>query len=325
MKYIRLGNTDLTVSKIGLGMMTYGDPNWRKWVLSENDSFPIIRKAVDLGVNFFDTADVYSLGASEELTGRLLKQFLRREEMVIATKVYFFMTHDANDGCLSREHILKAVDGSLRRLGTDYIDLYQVHRFDYSTPIEETMSALNEVVKAGKVRFLGASSMYTHQFVKMQCIAQINNLSLFKTMQNHYNLIYREEEREMIPYCLQEGIGIIPWSPLARGFLVGNRSVNSGGATVRAKTDHLAGKLYYQANDFVVLQKLLTFANERDFKPAQVALAWLLHKKISSPIIGATKIWQLEEAVGALDINLSETDIKYLEESYLPHSIREHY
>lgn len=305
--------------------MSYGSKKWREWVLEEEEGRPFIRRALELGINFFDTADMYSLGASEEILGRALHDFGSRDKVVIATKVYNPMNDDPNGRGLSRKHILHAVDDSLRRLGTDYIDLYQIHRFDYDSPVEETMEALHDVVKAGKARYIGASSMWTWQFVKMQYLADRNGWTRFVSMQNHYNLIYREEEREMIPYCLEEGIGIIPWSPFARGFLAGNRSADRSGETTRSKTDDYAHKMYYGPSDFAVVDKLTEIASARGVSNAQVALAWILSRPgVTAPIIGATKMHHLEDAVAAESLHLDANEIHALNEAYQPHQVLGH-
>ena len=325
MEYVNLGRTGLKVSRICLGTMTYGTPNWRPWVLDEEESRPFFRRALELGVNFFDTADMYSLGVSEEVTGRALRDFSRREELVIASKVYFPMGDGPNQGGLSRLHIMRAVEDSLRRLGTDYIDLYQIHRWDYETPIEETLQALHDLVRSGKVRYIGASSMYAWQFAKSLYLADLQGWTRFVSMQNHYNLVYREDEREMLPLCRAEGIGVIPWSPLARGFLTGNRSSQDYIESKRAKTDDYAQHLYYRDTDFDVVARVVDLAERRDVKPAQIALAWLLHQEgVTAPIIGASKMFHLEDAVAALDIELSEKDVDYLEEPYQPHPVLGH-
>lgn len=322
MEYVNLGHTGLKVSRICLGMMTYGTPSWREWVLDEDASQPFIRRAVERGINFFDTADMYSLGVSEEVTGRALRRYARREEIVIASKVYFAMTDGPNGGGLSRKHILDAVDASLQRLGTDYIDLYQIHRWDYNTPIEETLEALNDVVRAGKVRYIGASSMYAWQFAKALFTSDLNGWARFVSMQNHYNLVYREEEREMIPLCVDQGVGVIPWSPLARGFLAGNRSRARHDETKRSQTDNIAHDYYYQDTDFEVVRRVEEVAQQRGVTPAQIALAWLLNKDtITSPIIGASKLDHLDQALDALDIVLSDGEMARLEEPYQPHPV----
>lgn len=325
MQYVNLGKTGLKVSRICLGMMTYGTSKWRDWVLDEDASRPFIQRALELGINFFDTADIYSLGVSEEVTGRALKDFAKRDEVVIATKVYNPMGDKPNQRGLSRKHIMQAIDDSLRRLGTDYVDLYQIHRWDDETPIEETLEALNDVVRAGKARYIGASSMYAWQFAKALYLADQHGWVRFVSMQNHYNMVYREEEREMIPLCIDQGIGIIPWSPLARGFLAGNRTRNKSGETTRSKSDAFAHSMYYQDNDFETLGRVTELAKARGCAPAQIALAWMLHKPgITSPIIGASKMPHLEEAVAALDIKLSSEDMEYLEGPYQPHPILGH-
>ncbi len=325
MNYTNLGRTGLQVSRICLGTMTYGSTAWRDWVLTEEQARPFFARALEAGVNFFDTADAYSEGLSEEITGRALRDMARRDEVVLATKVFFPMGSRPNQGGLSRKHILDAIDASLRRLGTDYVDLYQIHRFDPLTPIEETMEALHDVVRAGKARYIGASSMYTWQFASMQHTADRNGWTRFVAMQNHYNLIYREEEREMIPYCRQTGVGIIPWSPLARGFLAGNRTPDKSGETARSRSDSFAHSMYYQEADFAVLEAVETVARARGLSSAQVALAWMLHKPgVTSPIIGASKIAHLEEAIAALDIQLSEEEMASLEAPYRPHPIFGH-
>ena len=325
MQYLNLGRTGLKVSRLCLGMMTYGSTNWRAWVLDEEQGRPIIQKAVESGINFFDTANAYSKGVSEEITGRALRDFARREEVVIATKVFFPYNEKPNQGGLSRLHILRAVEDSLRHLGTDYIDLYQIHRYDPETPLDETLEALHDLVKSGKVRYIGASSMYAWQFTKSLYLADLHNWTRFISMQNHYNLVYREEEREMIPVCLAEGIGIIPWSPLARGFLAGNRSREDWGETIRAKTDGFGQTLYYRDADFQIVERVEEVAKQRGVSPAQIALAWILHKPgITSPIIGASKMYQLEEALAALEISLTPEEMTILEELYQPHPVLGH-
>lgn len=326
MEYVNLGQSGLKVSRICLGMMSYGSSQWRKWVLDEEASRPFVRRALELGVNFFDTANMYSRGVSEEVTGRALKDFARRHEIVLATKVYFATSEtDPNARGLSRKHIMDAIDDSLRRLGTDYVDLYQIHRWDQTTPIEETMEALHDVVKAGKARYIGASSMYAWQFAKAQQIAERNGWTRFISMQNHYNLAYREEEREMIPLCLDQGVGLLPWSPLARGFLAGNRTRGGTAPTTRASTDDFAQAMYYADEDFDVVERLTAVAARRDTSPAQVALAWLLHKPgVAAPIIGATKMAHLEQAVEALAVTLSAEEMAELEAPYRPHRVLGH-
>jgi len=325
MEYTRLGTTGLKVSRICLGMMSYWTSKWREWVLDEEESRPFIRRALELGINFFDTADMYSLGVSEEVTGRALRDFARRDEVVVATKVYHPMSDKPNAGGLSRKHVLESIDASLKRLGMDYVDLYQIHRWDYETPIEETLEALHDVVRAGKALYVGASSMYAWQFAKALYTADLHGWPRFVSMQNHYNLIYREEEREMNPLCLAEGVGLIPWSPLARGFLAGTRSREDYGETTRAKTDAYARDMYYQEGDFEVVDRVTELARRLGVRPAQVAMAWLLHRPgVVAPIIGATKMKHLEEAVAALEIELGEEEIKSLEEPYRTHPILGH-
>lgn len=327
MQYVRLGKTGLMVSRLCLGTMTYGTSTWRDWVLDEAQSRPFIEKALDAGITFFDTADIYSNGVSEEVVGRALADMVDdREDVVIATKCCFGTVGDKpNRHGLSRKHILDACDRSLKRLGVDYIDLYQIHRFDGSAPMEETLSALDHLVRVGKVRYLGASSMHAWQFAKFLYLADRHGLTRFVAMQNHYNLIYREEEREMMPLCREEGVGLIPWSPLARGFLAGNRHKQGGGDTARAKSDDYATRLYYQDNDFEVAERNLAVAERLGVKPMQTALAWMLTKPgIAAPIIGASKLTHIDDAVAALDISLSEADVAELEELYRPHPVLGH-
>jgi len=325
MKYVNLGRTGLKVSRICLGTMTYGTSKWRDWVLDEEDARPFFKRALELGINFFDTADMYAGGASEEVTGRALRDFARREEVVIATKVFNPMSDDPNDRGLSRKHIMDAIDNSLRRLGTEYVDLYQTHRWDYETPIEETMEALHDVVKSGKARYIGASSMYAWQFAKAQHAADLHGWTRFVSMQNHYNLVYREEEREMIPLCIEEGVGVIPWSPLARGFLAGNRTRDKSGSTTRSKSDSFAHSMYYQEDDFSIVDRVTALAGQLGVTPAQVALGWMLHRPgITSPIVGASKMAHLEQAVTAADIELSAEHMAFLEEPYRPHPVLGH-
>ena len=322
MEYINLGKTDLRVSRLCLGMMSFGSKSWRPWVLTEEESRPFIKHALELGINFFDTADMYSRGVSEEILGRAIKDFAKRDQVIIATKVFFPMNEDPSDRGLSRKHILKAIDASLKRLGIDYIDLYQTHRFDKHTPIEETMQALHGIVKAGKVRYIGASSMFAYQFAKMQYVAEMNGWTKFVSMQNHYNLVYQEEEREMIPFCREEGIAIIPWSPLARGFLTGSRKREAHEETSRETSDNFARELYYQESDFQIVDRVVELAKKKEVKPAQIALAWLLNKGyITAPILGATKIEHIDDAVAALEIKLTDEENKFLEELYQPHKV----
>ncbi len=322
MDYINLGSTGLKVSRICLGMMTYGSKKWREWVLEEAEGRPFMRQALDAGINFFDTADMYSDGASEEFLGKMVKEFgLTRENVVIATKLYNPMGEGPNQRGLSRKHIHHAVDASLRRLQVDYIDLYQIHRFDHETPIEETMEALHDLVKAGKVLYIGASSMYAWQLANMQFAAERHGWTKFATMQNHYNLLYREEEREMIPYCRSEGMGIIPWSPLARGLLAGSRKA----ATTRSGTDTIAKKMYTSDADEKVVDRVAEVAARRGVPPAQLALAWLLHKPgVTAPIVGASKPHHLSDAISATTLKLTADEITALEEPYVPHNVLGH-
>ena len=340
MHYTRLGRSGLTVSRIALGMMSYGTPQWRPWVLDEAASRPLVRQAVELGINFFDSADMYSGGESEVLTGRFVREFCRRDEAVIATKLYYPVGLEfggaqrsaatpaprPNTSGLSRKRVLHAVDASLQRLGTDYIDLYQIHRFDPATPLEETMEALHDVVKAGKVRYLGACSMWAWQFAKAQAIARERGWTPFVSMQNHYNLAYREEEREMIPLCRDQGVGLIPWSPLARGFLAGNRKREDkdSGETSRAKTDDIAQKYYYRDSDFTVLEALSALAARRGVSNATLAYAWLLRKGVTAPIVGASKPYQLDHAAAAVDVALADDEVAQLEAAYEPHPVIGH-
>jgi 1-deoxyxylulose-5-phosphate synthase len=325
MKYTRLGTSGLLVSRICLGCMSYGDKKWRQWVLEADEARDHFRLAVDAGINFFDTADVYSIGVSEEVTGRWLREMTSRDETVIATKVYGEMGKGPNRGGLSRKHILAACDASLKRLGVDYIDLYQIHRWDFGTPIEETLDALDALVRAGKVRYLGASSMAAWQFQKALLLQRENGWHRFVSMQNHYNLVYREEEREMIPLCIDRGVGLIPWSPLARGFLTGSRRREGGDSTLRAQSDEFGRGLYYREYDFDVLDAVEKVARERGVKPAQIALAWILAAPgVSAPIIGATKTAHLSESFEAVDLKLSSEEIATLERPYRPHPVLGH-
>ena len=326
MEYIRLGSAGLKVSRLCLGTMTYGSKQWREWVLEEEEARPFIRRALELGINFFDTADVYSLGVSEEILGRALKDFgPQRDRVAIATKVFSVMGDDVNQRGLSRKHIMHSIDDSLRRLGTDYVDLYQIHRFDPETAIEETIEALDDVVKMGKALYLGASSMYAWQFAKMLYKADEMGLTRFVSMQNHYNLIYREEEREMLPLCREEGIAVIPWSPMARGFVTGARRREDYGDTVRAKTDAFLHDLYYQPCDFDVVDRITEVARKRGAPNSQVALAWLLQQPgVTAPIIGASQMRHLEEAVAAVALKLDDTELKALAEPYQPHRVLGH-
>ena len=323
MDYVNLGDTGLKVSRVCLGMMSYGTPTWRDWVLDEAASRPFVRRALDLGINFFDTADMYSQGVSEEVTGRALRDFARRDEVVIATKVFNPMGERPTQRGLSRKHIFDACDASLKRLGTDYIDLYQIHRFDPETPIEETLSALDDLVRSGRVRYLGASSMFAYQFAQMLYKGDLNGFSCFVSMQNHYNLIYREEEREMLPLCESEGVGVIPWSPLARGRLT--RRPSETRATTRGRSDGMADDWYDQESDNAVAEAVVSLAEERGDAPAQVALAWLLHQSaVTAPIVGATKMQHLEDAVRGAELTLSDEEMGRLEAPYRPHPVKGH-
>ena len=322
MHYTRLGTTGLTVSRLCLGTMTYGSPDWHPWTLDEATSRPFIKRALERGINFFDTADMYSRGASEEVLGRALKDFARRDQVIVATKVFHPMGDGPNDKGLSRKHILDAIDASLRRLGIEYVDLYQIHRFDYATPIEETLDALNDVVRAGKVRYIGASSMYAWQFARMLATSDAHGWARFVSMQNHYNLVYREEEREMMPLCREEGIGVVPYSPLARGFLAGDRKPGGGGDTVRANSDKLASRFYFADADFAIADRVGETAKRRGDSRMQIALAWMLSRPgVTSPIIGASKLAHLDEAVDALEVQLTAEECAHLEESYQPHPV----
>jgi aryl-alcohol dehydrogenase-like predicted oxidoreductase len=325
MEYVNLGATGLRVSRVCLGMMSYGNDSEREWVLDEAATEPIVRAAVDGGVTFFDTADTYSKGASEVATGRILSKLLTRDELVIATKVFMPMTPGENGGGLSRKHLLSAIDASLERLQMDYVDLYQIHRWDPRTPIEETIEALHEIVRSGKARYIGASSMFAWQFAKAQHVAERNGWTKFVSMQPHYNLIYREEEREMIPLCLDQGVGVIPWSPLARGMLAGNRTREGERRTTRSGSDPFADHLYSQPTDFDVVERVSEVAAERGVPAAQVALSWLLHKPgVTAPIVGATKLEHLHDALAAEQLPLDEQEIARLERPYAPHPVLGH-
>src|SRR4051794_211847 len=326
MDFVNPGSTGLRVSRVCLGMMSYGNDSERPWVLDEDATEPFVRAAVEAGINFFDTADTYSAGASEVATGKLVPKYRSRDESVIATKVFMPMTPGPNGGGLSRKHILSGIDASLQRLDLDYVDLYQIHRWDPNVPIEETMDALNEVVRSGKARYIGASSMYAWQFAKAQHAASQHGFAKFVSMQNHYNLIYREEEREMIPQCIDQGVGVIPWSPLARGMLAGNRTRDGERHTTRAETDAFGDYLYNQPTDFDVVDRVAEVAAERGVPSAQVALAWLLHKPgVTAPIIGATKLGHLTDAVAAEALELTDDEVKRLEEPYVPHPVLGHF
>jgi aryl-alcohol dehydrogenase (NADP+) len=325
MEYVNLGKTGLKVSRICLGCMSYGTSKWRAWVLDEEPSRAFIKQALESGVNYFDTADVYSRGASEEVLGRALRDFTARDQVVITTKVFQRMGEGPNDRGLSRKHILASIDDSLRRLGTDHVDVYMIHRWDYETPIEETLAALNDVVRAGKARYIGASSMFAWQFAKALSTSDARGWERFVVMQNHYNLVYREEEREMLPLCRAEGIGVTPWSPLARGFLAGNRTRDKKGETTRAKDDSFAFDMYYRDEDFTVVERVTELAKRRGVTNMQIALAWMLNQpEITAPVIGATKPRHLPEAVAALDIKLTEDERKYIEAPYVPHPVLGH-
>ncbi len=327
MKFAKLGRTGLEVSRICLGCMTYGTSTWRPWVLDEAESRVLIRRAIELGITFFDTADMYSRGVSEEVTGRALRDFARREDVVVATKVRYGVTEGPNKTGLSRKHIMAAIDDLLRRLGVDYVDLYQIHRTDPNTPIEETIQALDDVVRAGKALYIGASTMRAWELAKYLAAADRMGATRFVSMQNHLNLVYREEEREMMPLCVDEGVGIIPYSPLARGFLAGNRrpgKLGHQGDTARAKSDQFANSYYFAENDFAVVERVAGVAKARGVSPAQIALAWVLAQPgVAAPIVGASRMEQLEEAVAALEIQLSAEEMKHLEEPYRPHAWRD--
>ena len=326
MQYVNLGNSGIKVSRLCLGCMTYGSNKWRPWVLDEEASRPFFRQAWEAGINFFDTADMYSLGASEVVLGNALRELaLPREQVVVATKVFNAMGSSPNEKGLSCKHIRHSIDVSLKRLQLDYVDLYQIHRFDRETPIEETLEALDAVVRAGKALAIGASSMFAWQMAKMLHTSERRGLARFVTMQNHYNLVYREEEREMIPLCRDEGIGLLPWSPLARGFLAGNRRQGDHGDTSRAKTDDFAHKLYFQSSDFAVVERVGEIAARRGVPHAQVALAWLLHQPgVTAPIIGASKPKHIDDAIASLSLELTADELKSLAEPYQPHPVLGH-
>ena len=319
MELVRLGNTGLKVSPICLGTMTYGNPKWRDWVLGDEASRPFIKRALEGGINFFDTADMYSHGVSEEVVGRALKDFAaKREDYVLATKVFFPL--DGRHGGLSRKHIGHAIDDSLRRLGTDYVDLYQIHRFDHHTPIEETIEALHDVVKSGKARYIGASSMHAWQFAKYLSTADKMGMTKFVSMQNFYNLVYREEEREMLPLCRDAGIGVIPWSPLARGFLGRGAAHALDKETTRAKSDNVLDMKFGDA-DVETLRRVEETGKKRGASNAQIATAWLLAKGVTAPIVGASKMQHLEDAIAAAAIKLTADEVKYLDEPYMPKAV----
>ncbi len=322
MDYVRLGASGLKVSRLCLGTMTYGTPAWRPWVLDEAASRPFLKRAVERGINFFDTADMYSRGVSEEVVGRALKDFANRDEIVLATKVFYPVEEHANSRGLSRKHIMAAIDASLRRLGTDYVDLYQIHRSDPETPLEETLAALHDVVKAGKARYIGASSMPAWLFMKMLATQDAHGWTRFVSMQNHYNLVYREEEREMIPLCRTEGIGLIPWSPLARGFLAGNRKRGSKDASKREQFDEFGHGLYYAETDYDIADRVAQVAREKAVLPIQVALAWVIQQPgVTAPIVGASKLEQLDQLIDGLSITLTTDERGFLEEAYQPHPV----
>jgi 1-deoxyxylulose-5-phosphate synthase len=325
MEYVRLGRTGLKVSRVCLGTMTYGTPEWRPWVLGEAASRPFFKRALEHGINFFDTADMYSRGVSEAVVGRALKEMARRDAIVVATKVFYPVGDHPNGRGLSRKHIFEAIDASLGRLGMDFVDLYQIHRFDAETPIEETLEALHDVVKAGKARYIGASSMYAWQFAKMLYTQERRGWTRFVSMQNHYNLVYREEEREMLPLCREEGIGVIPWSPLARGFLAGNRQRGRLDATRREQHDQYSQALYYADADYDVADRVREVAGAKGVLPIQVALAWVLRQPgVTAPIIGASKLEQLDQLIAGLDVTLSDEDARALEGPYQPHRVLGH-
>ena len=322
MDYVRLGAAGLKVSRLCLGTMTYGTPAWRPWVLDEAASRPFIKRALEHGINFFDTADMYSRGVSEQVVGRALKDFARRDEVVVATKVFYPVEEHANSRGLSRKHIMQAIDASLLRLGMDYVDLYQIHRFDPNTPIEETLEALHDVVKAGKALYIGASSMYAWQFARMLSTQERHGWTRFVTMQNHYNLVYREEEREMLPLCRAEGIGVIPWSPLARGFLAGNRRRGAKDATKREQYDEFGHGLYYAETDYDISDRVGQVARDKGVLPIQVALAWVVQQPgITAPIVGASRLEQLDQLIDGLSIRLTPDESRFLEEEYQPHPV----
>ena len=325
MRYVPLGRSGLKVSRLCLGMMSYGSPAWRPWVLDEAESRPFIQRALERGINFFDTSDMYSKGVSEQVLGRAIRDLAPRHTVVIATKVFYPITDDPNGRGLSRKHIFDAVDGSLRRLGMDYIDLYQIHRYDPETPIDETLEALHDVVKAGKARYLGASSMYAWQFAEMLALQRERGWAPFISMQNHYNLVYREEEREMIPLCRSRGIGLIPWSPLARGFLAGNRRRGRKDASRREQHDEYGHSLYYTEADYEIAERVGEVARRKAVLPIQAALAWILRQPaVAAPIVGATRLEQLDQLIDGLDIELTDEEARQLEEPYRPHAVLGH-
>jgi len=325
MDYVRLGSTGLKVSRLCLGTMTYGTPEWRPWVLDEAASRPFIKRALEQGINFFDTADMYSRGVSEEVVGRALKEFARREQIVLATKVFYPTVDHPNGRGLSRKHIMEAIDASLRRLGVEYVDLYQIHRFDPDTSIDETCEALHDVVKAGKALYIGASSMFAWQFAKMLSTQERHGWTRFISMQNHYNLVYREEEREMMPLCCAEGIGVIPWSPLARGFLAGNRKRGTRDATKREQHDEFGHGLYYAESDYDIADRVVELARQKGVLPIQIALAWVASQPgVTAPIVGVTRLEQLDQLIDGLSVELTAVDRSFLEERYVPHRVLGH-
>jgi aryl-alcohol dehydrogenase (NADP+) len=322
-EYVSFGATGLKVSRLALGAMGFGSLSWRKWALEEDESRPIIRRALELGITFFDTADMYSLGRSEEILGRALKDFgARRDRTVIATKACIPMSDDPNDRGLSRKHLLQSIDASLKRLGTDYVDVFQIHRWDPSTPVEETLTALNDIVRSGKALYTGASTMYAWQFAKFLYTADRMGVTRPSSMQPYYNLLYREEEREMIPLCRAEGVAVIPYSPIARGFVTGKRRKEDWGDTVRAKTDDYMKKLYYTPQDFAITERITSVARARGISNVQVALAWVLQQPgVTAPIVGVTRLEQLDELVGTLSVKLEASELQTLAEAYQPHEV----
>jgi aryl-alcohol dehydrogenase-like predicted oxidoreductase len=323
MQYTYLGNTGVKVSRLCLGCMSFGSSKWRPWVLDEADCAPFFRRAVEAGINFFDTADIYSVGRSEEITGRYLREYAKLDEVVIATKLFFPMSDKPNCSGLSRKHIQQACEASLRRLGVETIDLYQIHRLDPRTPIEETLAALDQLVRQGKVRYIGASSMYAWELMKALSVSERQGFARFVSMQNHYNLVYREEEREMLPLCADQRLSSIPWSPLARGLLAGTRKQVGDASTTRSESDGLDKILYDQPSDLAVVDAVRKVAAARDAAPAQVALAWLLRNPVvAAPIIGATKLAHLEDAISAVELTLSDDEARALEAPYLPHPVK---
>jgi 1-deoxyxylulose-5-phosphate synthase len=322
MKYVRLGKTGMLVSRICFGCMSYGSKTWMPWIVEAEEARAHFVCVFDAGINFFDTSNNYSLGESERITGRHLKEMGRRDELVVATKVFGTMGPGPNQSGLSRKHIMASCEDSLRRLGMDYIDLYQIHRWDFNTPIEETLGALDDLVRSGKVRYLGASSMAAWQFSKALYTAGERGWHRFVSMQNHYNLVYREEEREMIPLCIDQGVGVIPWSPLARGFLAGNRRSGGTGDTLRARTDDIARDMYFRESDFAVAEAAASIARERGVTPAQIACAWILQAPgVTAPIIGATKLDHIKELLVSVDIKLTKEEVAALEQPYQPHPV----